>query len=185
MGECYYQAEDYETAIELLTKAIRLDARQRQVYQYRAFSYLETDHPAEALADFDRAVPFTGETFEIKIGQVRAYYAQKKYGSAYQQAEGAFALAKSDKEKALALYWRAMSNEGRGAIKDAIKDWQALLKLPVSAMTEQMRTQADEHLRTMALMTPSPTAKPVTPTKTPTPAPSRTPTRTPARTPIP
>ncbi len=110
---------------------------------------------------------------------MRAYYALQKFGSAYQQAEGAYALAETDQEKALALYWRALSNEGRGAISEAVKDWRALLKLPASAMSEAMRTEADEHLRTIALITPSPTPKPVTPTKTRTPVPSRTPTRTP------
>ena len=179
IGECYYRTGNYKQAIEYLTKGLHLDARQRQVYLYRAFSYLETDQPEEAQADFDRAIPFTGETFEIKIGQVRAYYSQKKFGSAFQQAEGAFALAQNDQETALALYWRALSNEGRGAIKEAIRDWQALLKLPVAAVDEKMRTEADEHLRTISLITPSPTPRPVTPTRTRTPAPSRTPTPAP------
>ncbi|HEY6072180.1 MAG TPA: tetratricopeptide repeat protein, partial [Anaerolineales bacterium] len=185
IGECYYRLGDYASAIEFLTKGLRLDPKQRQIYEYRAFSYLETEKPQDALIDFDRAVPFTGETFEIKIGQVRGYYALQKFGSAYQQAEGAYSLAETDQEKALALYWRALSNEGRGAISEAVKDWQALLKLPASAMSEDMRTEADDHLRTIALITPSPTPKPVTPTKTRTPAPSRTPTRTPTRTPVP
>lgn len=179
IGECYYRMGEYEQAIEALTKGVRLDPKQRQVYLYRAFSYLETDQPADAQADFDRAIPFTGETFEIKIGEVRAYYAQKKYGSAYQQSEGAFSLAGNDEEKGIALYWRALSNEGRGAIKEAARDWQALLKLPVAAVSEKMRVEADEHLRALALITPSPTPKPVTPTRTRTPAPVRTPTRTP------
>jgi tetratricopeptide (TPR) repeat protein len=63
VGECYYRTGDYTEAIDFLTKALRLDAKERQAYLYRAFSYLETDQPEEALTDFDRAVPSSGETF--------------------------------------------------------------------------------------------------------------------------
>jgi len=184
LGECYYQTKDYKTAIDFFTKAIRLDSRQRQIYLPRAFSYLETGNPDEAQVDFDRAVPFAGETFEIKIGQTRAYYAQEKYGSAYQQAESAYVLAKGDEEKAIALYWRALSNEGRGALKEAISDWKALLALPASAMSEAVRLEAEEHLQAIVKITPSVTPKPVTPTRTRPPVPG-TPTRTPTRTPTP
>ncbi len=57
IGECYYRLGDYASAIEFLTKGLRLDPKQRQIYQYRAFSYLETEKPEDALIDFDRAVP--------------------------------------------------------------------------------------------------------------------------------
>ncbi|MGE5251846.1 MAG: tetratricopeptide repeat protein [Bacteroidota bacterium] len=187
LGECYYRTGDYENAIKFLTLAIQLDPRQRQIYQYRAFSYLETGDPEAALDDFDRALPLGGQAFEMKIGQARAYYAEKKFGSAYQQAEAAYSLAKSDEQKATALYWRALSNEGRGAMAEALKDWQALLKLPASAMTAAMRAEASEHLSKLAAMTPSATPRPVTPTRTRTApvTPTRTPTRTPTPTPKP
>jgi tetratricopeptide (TPR) repeat protein len=184
LGECYYQTGDYENAIKFMTKGIQLDRSQRQIYLHLAFAYLETGEPQLALDNFDRAIPSTGQTFEIRIGQTRALYAQEKYGSAFLEAGAALGLAKNDTQKALALYWRALANEGRGAISEAIKDWQALLKLPASAMTEAMRTEADEHLRQIARITPSPTPKPVTPTRTRTPVP-KTPTRTPTRTPTP
>jgi len=174
LGETLFRMEEYEAAIKTLTTALRLDPKQRQAYLYRAFAYLETGESEEAQADFDRAIQFTDETFEIKIGLVRAYYAQEKFGSAYQQSEGAMSLAEGDEETALALYWRALSNEGRGAMKDAARDWQALLALPASAMTAEMRTTAEDHLEAIAVFTPSPTSRPVTPTRTRTPVPTRT-----------
>ena len=187
LGEAYYKTGDYETALPLLSKGLTLDPTQRQVFLYRAFCLLETGDPKEAQADFERAIPFFKETYEIKIGLTRSYYAQEKFGNAYQEAEGAMALAKTNEQKALALYWRALSNEGRGAIKEAVTDWRALLNLPSSAMTDEMRATANEHLRKIALMTPSSTAKPsATPTKTRTPVPtSGKKTPTPTRTPIP
>ena len=186
LGEAYYKTGDYKTALPLLNKGLTLDPTQRQVYLYRAFCLLETGDPIEAQADFERAIPFLTETFEIKIGLTRSYYAQEKYGNAYQEAEGAMSLAKTDEQHALALYWRALSNEGRTAFREAVKDWQALLKLPASAMTAEMRSTAEDHLRKIALMTPSLTPKPSPPTRTNTPVPTGgTKTPTPTRTPTP
>jgi len=192
LGEAHYKTGDCKTAAPLLTKGLTLDSTQHQIYLYRADCLLETGDPVNAQADFERAIPFFTQTFEIRIGLTQAYYNQKKFGSAYQEAEGAMSLAKTDEQKALALYWRALSNEGRAALNEAVKDWQALLKLPASAMTAGMRSTAEDHLRKIALMTPSPTPKPSTPTKTKTPVPTGgkktpTPTRTPipSRTPVP
>ena len=196
LGESAYRTGDYEKPDQLLTKGITLDPRQRQVYFYRAICLLEAEDFEEAQADFERGIPFTGETFEVKIGLTRAYYGQEKFGSAYQQAEGAMVLAKTDEEKALALYWRALSHEGRNAFREAIDDWKAFLKLPESAMTDEMLATAQEHLKKIVAVTPSPTVKasstptktktPVrTPTKTPVVTSTKTPTKTPTRTPTP
>lgn len=177
LGESAYKTDDCEKAIPLLTKGITLDARQRQVYFIRAMCLLEAKDYEEAQTDIERGIPFTGETFEVKIGLIRAYYGQEKYGSAYQQAEGAMALAKTDEQKALAYYWRALSYEGRGSLRSAINDWKALLALPESAMTDEMRATAEQHLKKLAAITPSPTPKPsLTPTKTkPAPTPTKKP----------
>ncbi|MFZ5881681.1 MAG: tetratricopeptide repeat protein [Chloroflexota bacterium] len=186
LGEAAYRTGDCEKAVTLFTKSITLDPRQRQVYFFRAMCELEAEDFEEAQADFERGIPVTGETFEVKIGLTRAYYGQEKFGTAYQQAEGAMALAQTDEEKALVLYWRALAHEGRNAFKEARDDWQALLKLPKSATTEEMRAAAEEHLEKLARMTPSPTLKPTnTPTRTKTPPPptnTKKPTPTPTRT---
>jgi tetratricopeptide (TPR) repeat protein len=191
LGESAYKTGDCEKAIPLLTTGVTLDARQRQVYFIRAMCLLEAKEYEEAQTDIERGIPFTGETFEVKIGLIRAYYGQEKYGSAYQQAEGAMALAETAEQTALALYWRALSYEGRGSLRSALNDWKALLDLPESAMTGEMRATAEQHLKKLAAITPSATPKPsLTPTKTKTPPPSptkkpSTPTPTPTRTPTP
>jgi tetratricopeptide (TPR) repeat protein len=195
MGESAYKTGDCKKAVPLLSKAVTLDQRQQQVFFFRAMCELEAEKFEDAQTDFERGIPVTGETFEVKVGLTRAYYGQKKYGSAYQQAEGVMALAETDKEKATAYYWRALSQEGRNAFREAIDDWQALLKLPKAAVTTEMRATAEEHLKKLVVITPSPTLKPsATPTKTkvpPTPTKTKvapTPTKkapTPTRTPTP
>lgn len=191
MGESAYRTGDCAKALPLLTQGVKLDQRQRQVYFFRAMCELAAEDFEEAQTDFERGIPVTGETFVVKIGLTRAYYGQQKFGTAYQQAEGALAIAETDEEKALALYWRALSHEGRNAFSEARADWQAFLKLPESVMTDEMRATAEEHLKKLVVITPSSTPKPSsTPTKTKTPLPSPTkktptPTRTPTRTPAP
>jgi tetratricopeptide (TPR) repeat protein len=176
LGQAYYELEDFASSVSNLTKGLSLDASQRQVYLYRGLAYLEMGDAVEAQADMERAVPFFEDSLEIKIGLTRSYYMQEKYGSAFLQIEAAKALTRTNQDRALVLYWRALVQEQRGQIEDAVATWQELLRLPVSAMTEEMRSQADQHVRTIALITPSPTGRP--PTRTPT-RPVRTPTRTP------
>ncbi len=191
LGESAYKTGDCEKALPLLDKGISLDSRQGQIYFIRAMCLLEAEKYEEAQTDIERAIPTVGETFEVKVALIRSYYGQLKYGSAYQEAEGAMALAETDEQTALALYWRAMTFEARGSLKSSINDWKALLAMPASAMTEEMRTTAEEHLKKLVVITPSPTPKPsLTPTKTKTPPPSptkkpSTPTPTPTRTPTP
>ena len=79
------------------------------------------------------------------------------------RAEVLKSLAETDEEMALALYWHALSQEKRGEIKEAVKDWQALLKMDADVMTAEMRAEADQHLKTV--VTPTNTEKPATPTK--------------------
>lgn len=173
LGQAYFETGDYEAAVPNLTKGLSLDPSQRQVYIYRGLSYLELGDAEEAQADMERAAAFFDDSLDIKIGLTRAFYMQEKFGSAFLQIEAARALAKTNPERALVLYWRALVQEQRGEIDDAILTWQQLLRLPASAMTEEMRAEADRHVRTIGLITPSPTRTPTRPTRT------KTPTRTP------
>lgn len=176
LGQAYYETGDYDTAIRNLTKGLSLDPSQRQVYLYRGFSYLELGDAEEAQADMERAAGFYDDSLEIKIGLTRAFYLQEKFGSAFLQIEAAKSLVKSNQERALVLYWRALVQEQRGEIQDAVKTWQDFLRLPASAMTEEMRAEGERHVRTIGLITPSPTRTPTKPTSTKTPTRTKTPT---------
>jgi tetratricopeptide (TPR) repeat protein len=178
LGQAYYELEDFASSVSNLTKGLSLDSSQRQVYLYRGLAYLEMGNAEDAQADMERAAPFYQDSLEIKLGLTRSYYMQEKYGSAFLQIEAARSLTRTNQDRALVLYWRALVQEQRGEIADAVQTWQDLLDLPVTAMSEEMRTEADQHVRTIALITPSPTGR--TPTRTPTrPVGTRTPTRTP------
>jgi hypothetical protein len=102
------------------------------------------------------------------------------------------ALAETDEEKALELFWRGRIQEQRNDIRDAIKSWNDLLKLDEDVMTPEMRAEAEERLKVLVPPTdtpePSNTPRGGVPTSTPTASPSgtpATPTKKPAASPTP
>ncbi|MBL8050295.1 MAG: tetratricopeptide repeat protein [Anaerolineales bacterium] len=190
LGLVYYQLGEYQMAVTVLDRAFDLNPRGlRDYYIYRGLSHVELGNGNEAIDDMTIAVDEDDQSFEARLGYARAYYIDEKFGSAFLQVEIAQNLAKTDREKALALYWRAKSQEGRGDIGDAIKSWNDLLKLNRNAMTPEMREEAEARLDVLIppTATPrggasSPTVTPVTRTptsSTPTPTRTRTPTPTP------
>ncbi len=189
IGEAYYRAGDCETAIEALSAAIEIDSRQRESYLYRGLCNVEVEEADAAVSDLER---FSSDAFEPNLALMRAYMLQEHFGDAYLQGERVLSLAETDKELALAYYWRALNFEKREEPENAAKSWQELLALPRSAMTSEMHMEAETHFYAIYTRTPSPTATRPTstpsPTKTATSRPgtaTRTPTPTNSRTPRP
>jgi len=188
LGEAYYETGNCKTAIEVFDRAITMDSRQRLAYLYRGQCHLEAGDGEKAEADLERAVEFYPNNFELRLSVMQANILQEHFGNAYIQGEALLTLAETDEEKALAYYWRAINFEKREEPDFAADSWQELLALPRSAMSSEMRAEAEEHLFT--IYTPTPTATPLptkTGTRTPTPTRTLTPTKTPTptRTPTP
>jgi len=145
----------------------------RKFYLYKGLANLELNNLDKALDDLGGAFSVDEKSFAVNLGLLRVNYLQEKFGSAYQKAEALKSLAQTNEEIATALYWHALVQEKRGETKDATNDWKNLLAMDETIMTAQMRTDADQHLRTMvtATNTSKPEAVTVTPkggTATPT-----------------
>ena len=183
-GKLSYMAGDYETALEKLDASIKLknnpDAR-----LYRGLTYIELERGPDAVYELRVAIQSFPESFETRIALAQAFLLNEDPGNAYQQAEQAFDLAETDKQRAQVYYWRAKALDGMGQLAPSKRDWEALLALPAEAVPAAWRTEARG--RVTALTTPSATPTVTrTPTKTRTPKPETpTPTRTPTRTPTP
>ena len=183
IGEAYYRAGDCKTAIEALSTAISMDSRQQQAYLYRGLCYVETGKADLAVSDLERT---PSDDFEPNLALMRAYMLQEHFGDAYLQGEKVLSLAETDKEKALAYYWRGLNFEEREELDNAADSWQDLLELPRSAVGSSMRAEAQEHFFDIRTATPSVTPTPtrtatstLTPTRTLTPTNTPTPSRTP------
>lgn len=195
LGEAYTETGDYRAAIDALGRAVQYDPNQVQAYTYLGTSYLKLDNLAGAQINFEKAISFFPDSFDANIGMTQIYYQRGTFGSAYLQAETSKAKAKNNTQLALAIYWRALSQEGRQSYADAIKDWKTLLAMSPTDMTPDMRQTAQDHLKQLSLPavsrptatgpTPAPTARPgntatpapktLTPIVTVTPAATKTP----------
>jgi tetratricopeptide (TPR) repeat protein len=195
IGEAYYRAGDCKSAIEALSAAISMGARQKDLYLYRGLCYVEAGKADAAVSDLERA---SSDEFEPNLALMRAYMLQEHFGDAYLQGERLLSMAETDEELAQVYYWRALNFEKREEPRNAADSWQELLLLPRSAVTAKMRSEAEAHFYDIYTRTPSPTATRRTSTPSPTrtltprsgaasrtPTPSKTRTPTPTRTPIP
>ncbi|MCA2001612.1 MAG: tetratricopeptide repeat protein [Chloroflexi bacterium] len=165
LGRAYYELKDYQAAVDYFDQAQKINRNGlRRFYIYRGLSHLELGNIDQAVNDLEEALREDDKSFPVSLGLARAYFIQEKFGSAYLRAEVLKSLAKTEEETALALYWHALSQEKRGEMKEAVKDWQALLALDPDAMTAEMRAEAETHLK--AVVTPTNTPKPVAATAT-------------------
>jgi tetratricopeptide (TPR) repeat protein len=179
LGQALSATGNHAAAVEALNQAVRLDRNQGAAYGPLGTSYLRLGNLAGAEINLKRSMEWFPDSFDANIGLTEIYYQKGTYGSAYLQAETAISKAGNDTERALALYWRALSHEGRGTLGEAIADWRTLINMPAGAMTAEMRRDAQQHVRAIPTLTATPRG--LSPTQAPaaTPRPGSTPTLAP------
>ena len=182
LGQCYEATGAYQDAITATTKALSLDFTQRQAYLYRGLSYLELNNINSADTDIRKAIEYFPNSFDANLALMRLSYLEGHYGDAFLHIGSTEALAQTDRQKALVLYWTGLIQEKRSDTKDALAAWQSLLAMPADVMNSQMRNDAVKHLAALATTTSTPTtsgtAGTLTPTLTATPTLTSTPTPT-------
>lgn len=174
LGKVQYQAGEYQKSEKTLSLLLERAPRQGEAYLYRGLARLEMEKIEAAIDDLDRALLYFPESYTAHLGLARAFFAQEKYGNAYQEAERAYGFAKDNAQKAQAIYWRALSLEKLGEIRTAIRDWNLLLTTYKDVAGEEILRTAQEHLNMLRTPTPSLTPR-ATSTPTRTPQPTKTP----------
>ncbi|MBN2115699.1 MAG: tetratricopeptide repeat protein [Anaerolineales bacterium] len=192
LGKMHFGKKDYEKTVDDMNRLIARDRNQREPYLYRFLSNVELGRGELAEDDVDTVLLFYPDSFEVNVAVVRMHLLQGRNGSALLVIDKMKSLAETDQQKAIAYYWSAQVYEAREEPDNAAKHWTLLLDLPKSAMTEEMRLEAEQRLAKLATatptITPSPTRTPtkkVTPTRTPIPSKTLIPTKTliPSKTP--
>jgi tetratricopeptide (TPR) repeat protein len=174
LGQAFTETGQYKPAVDALGEGLQLDPTQVRSYIDLAKSYLGLNDLNNASINYKKALQFFPNSFDANIGLTEILYKQGTFGSAYLQAETSKSKATNDTQLALAIYWRALSQEGRGSLGDAIKDWKTLLSMPADVMTPEMRKTAEDHLKSIVTATNTPKAS-STPVVTRTPKVSSTP----------
>jgi len=158
LGQSYEATGDYQDAVTACTKALSLDPAQRKAYLYRGLSYLELNNIASADNDIRKAIEFFPISFTANLGLMRVSYEEGHYGDAFLHIGSTQALAQTDQQKALLLYWTGLIQEKRDDPADAITAWKSLLAMSPDAMTSQMHNDAKQHLDSLTTGTPTPAA---------------------------
>jgi len=157
LGQAYYEIEEYEAAIKTLDKATTINRTGlHRFYIYRGLASLELGNADEAVKDLEIAAAADNKSYEANLGLIRVFYLQEKFGSAFLKVEALKSLAKTDEQKAIMLYWRALVQEQRGETKDAVKAWNELLDMDKNVIASEMLNKAEERLKVLVPSTPTP-----------------------------
>jgi tetratricopeptide (TPR) repeat protein len=186
LGLSAFQNGDRETAFTAMDKALALDKRLPEAYQYRGRLYLDMGEGQKAVNDLVEAVRFKPNDFEINLELGRALLLAERYTDAYRQLSSAENLAETDAQRAEVFYWRGQTLEAGSNPRAAEADYLALLALPSDEVPGEYIIFANAHLSAMKSPTPTASATStttLTPTSTPTRTLTPTLTSTPSRTP--
>lgn len=155
LGIAYYARQEFDLALKMLDEALLLDDRLYDAYQTRGSIYLEYNEPILAKEDFLNALMLDTRSFEANLGLGKVYLQLDNNTQAYYQFSVTEAYAISDAEQAQLYYWRAQSLEKLGEQKAALRDWQALLDLPVENIPAELRKYALLRLQSSYTKTPT------------------------------
>lgn len=78
VGERFLSEEHYDEAVELFTKAIKVDSRNASAYVDRAAAYSALSEPEKAIADYNMATRLDPERAEVLQPLVDAWKAEKE-----------------------------------------------------------------------------------------------------------
>lgn len=181
---------DLEGAMAYTERALVLDKRSTSALIVRGRILFAQGDYIEAAETLDSAIEIKETSFEANILKSQVQLARELNESAVEFARRAYELARTDEQKATALYWRALAYNAQKKITAARADLKELLKYPEENIPVALRKDASELMDQIMPATPTrtPTAsatattsKSATRTQTPSPVPSSTPapTRTP------
>jgi tetratricopeptide (TPR) repeat protein len=182
LAEINFEKGNYQEVIDSATRAIQKNRQDGKAFYIRGRAYMELGDYEKAYADLKLGQayqPFIPETnlwrgiALVKIGQpVEAY---KWFNDVEDRM-------KTDEQKAMWYFWRAMSLRELVSLEAAARDFARVLEFPEGVVSPEMREEALKYYLEIYTPTPGPT---VTPTSTPTITTTPTETLTPSRTPTP
>jgi lipoprotein NlpI len=121
--------EDYDTAIELLTRTIAQEANPTEkalAYQFRGRAYADSFRFDQALKDFDAALQLEPTQYRSRTERGRVYGALGKYDQAFEDFDAAIRL---DEKKALAYRQRGEASLKQREYSRALVDFDKAIAL--------------------------------------------------------
>ena len=183
MARAFLETEKYKQAEEMANRALKVDERSVPALIVRGEILLHQEKFFEASESLDSALEINETSFEANILKSRIQLARELNASAVEYARRAYELGLTERQKAIALYWRAMAYAAQKQNAAARADLEELIQFPDDALPAGLREDATALMKQLATTTPTLTrvvsATP-TPTRTRTARATSTPTLTPA-----
>jgi len=190
MSLALVEAGNLQEAFLYAERALDIDQRSVPALIARGRVLFEQGAYLEAAETLDSAIEIQETSFEANILKSQVQLTRKLNDSAIEFSRRAYELAKNDRQKATALYWRARAYAAKKQNDSARADLKALLELPVENLPADLREEARKLLHQLSAATSTPTTSQTrTTTRTPsasaTPAPTQSATFSVTRTPTP
>lgn len=164
---------EYAEAMQFASTALEIDKNSLYALEVRGEVYLRNGQMDEAAVDFNNVLRAEKSSFIATLGISHIQHSRELFGSAHEYARAAYDLARTDREKAMALYWRALALIGLDEEPAAMRDLQAIFSLPEGSLPAELELDALNVYN--QLITPTPTSEPLPTSVTPTPKPTKTP----------
>lgn len=147
-GIVYASNNQFELAIDAMSKAIQLKPQAPGVYNNRGRVYYGFGNFDKAIEDFDRAIDISNKDSMTFNNRGDAYYAKQDYNKSLADYSSALALEpQPSRESYRAMYGRASSLDGLKNKKEAIKAYQEFLK--VAPADNPNRAKAQQRLNAL------------------------------------
>ncbi len=170
LGRAQQGLGDHESALENFAKVY---AQRKDIYEmsyYWAVSYIATGEYEKALERVTVPLERIPRWFEPFVAKAQAYYYMNNAADAKETIEEGAEYAKTDAQKAVLYYWRALIYAKLGYPEISDDNWEKLLELPEDVVPRDWRLEAQDEVGlpvpTMTIVAPTPTR---VPTNTPKP----------------
>ncbi len=180
LAEVNFKEGYYDEVIDFATKALQRNRQNGKAYLMRGKAYLALEEYDKAYDDLKLAQALQPYIPEPNIMLGVALFKMGEPGDAYVWFNKVEERMKTDEQKALFYFWRAMSLKTLGEPDAAARDFTRVLDYPEDVVSPELRAEALKNYLEIYTPTPGPTS---TITSTPTPGPTSMITRTPTLTP--
>jgi len=167
LGQAYAAAGDTDKALDAFDRALKTNRFAWRAYVQRGKMHLENGDIEQAVDDLETAQRIDSRSFEEHMLLGQAYMQQEEFGAAYQQFNLADAYNETELQQAEMTYWRALSLDGLGEERAALRDYTILLALEDVDLPEEWLEQARQRLGVTPTVEVTPTATGKTATPTP------------------
>jgi len=124
----YFSKGYYDSAVNELKKAIKIDSSEAKLYFFRGEIYFEMSEYKLAISDFNRAIRIDSTIVAVYMKRGKAYFEESDYDSAITDFTRFLDFENDNTNKEEALYCRGVGYFKKGSYNLAIYDFEKVIK---------------------------------------------------------